>query len=313
MEEATPRRQLMRVTRIDLADRGSPEALVGLILKHEPDLPVPVAIEDLCRRLDIEDIVPLDVEGFEGGLITDIERSKGIVLVREGAPIVRRRFTIGHELGHFLMPSHVPDAQGRFLCSREDMMRLTPKENDRREKMEIEANRFASLILMPPPALRKAIARERSPSLEQVIALAAEFDVSKDAMARAYADHHSENVAFVVVHEGKVLRTYRHRDRFPFITVRSGQAVPTGSLFHKPGHQRGAPSLIESRPPGLWIDVERGRPAPVVSEQVCLQASGFALVMLWHEPAEDDDEDEDRDEGRTSRERWKDRQGRHDR
>jgi hypothetical protein len=35
--------------------------------------------------------------------------------------------------------------------------------------------------------------------------------------------------------------------------------------------------------------------------------------MLWHEAAESGDEDEDRDEGRTSRERWKDRQARHDR
>jgi len=303
----------MRVTRIDLADRGSPEALVGLILKHEQGLPVPVPIEELCLQLDIEKIVPLDVEGFEGGLITDTDKSKGIILVRESARPPRRRFTIGHELGHFLMASHMPGEEGRFLCSREDMMRLTAKESDRREQMEVEANRFASLILMPPPLLRKAIARERAPSLQQVFTLAAEFDVSKEAMARAYADHHPENVAFVVVHEGKVLRAYRRRDRFPFITVRSGQLVPTGSLFHKPGHQRGTPSGIESRPPSIWIDVERGRPAPVVSEQVCLQAEGFALIMLWHEATESEDEDEDRDEGRTSRERWKDRRARYDR
>ncbi|MGH6736739.1 MAG: ImmA/IrrE family metallo-endopeptidase [Methyloceanibacter sp.] len=303
----------MQVTRIDLADRGSPEALVGLILKHEPDLPVPVPIEDLSRQLDIEDIVPLDVEGFEGGLITDTTKSRGVILVRHGARPARRRFTIGHELGHFLMPSHMPGEQGRFLCSREDMVRLTAKENDRREKMEVEANRFASLILMPPPFLRKAIARERSPSLQQVFALAAEFDVSKESMARAYADHHPDDVAFVVVRDGQVLRTYRNRNQFPFITVRAGQPVPTDSLFHKAGHQRGTPSDIDSRPPGLWIDVEHGRPAPVMSEQVCLQVEGFALIMLWHESAEAEDEDEDREEGRTSRERWKDRQSRYDR
>jgi Zn-dependent peptidase ImmA (M78 family) len=86
------------------------------------------------------------------GLLTDRERSCGIILVKKGVSAQRRRFTMGHELGHFLMPSHIPDEEGRFLCSQSDIALLKPKEGDRRAKMEVEANRFSSLILMPPPA-----------------------------------------------------------------------------------------------------------------------------------------------------------------
>jgi IrrE N-terminal-like domain len=127
----------------------------------------------------------------------------------------RRRFTLGHELGHFLMPSHVPDAEGRFLCSQRDLLLLSAKEGDRRARMEIEANRFSSLILMPPPALRTEIGKRSAPSLEHMLSLAKKFDVSKEAMARAYAEYHSEAIAFVVVREGKVLRTYSNKTRFP--------------------------------------------------------------------------------------------------
>lgn len=38
----------MQISRIDLADKGSPEGLVMAILKSEPSLPIPVPIEELC-------------------------------------------------------------------------------------------------------------------------------------------------------------------------------------------------------------------------------------------------------------------------
>jgi Zn-dependent peptidase ImmA (M78 family) len=298
----------MQISRIDLADKGSPEGLVMAILKAEPSLPIPVPIEELCRQLDIIEIQALTTQGFEGGLLTDRERSRGIVLVKNGVSPQRRRFTKGHELGHFLMPSHVPDEEGRFLCSQRDMAMLNPKEGDRRAKMEVEANRFSSLALMPPPRLRAKIGN-RAPSIEHMLSLATKFDVSKDAMARAYAEYHSATIAFVVVRNGKVGATYRKRTRFPFITALRGKPVPERSLFNRKGLQVGVPSDIDSRLPDNWIDVERGRQAPTISEQVYLQSNGFALIMLWYEPAEDPDFDADGE--RTAKQRLQHRQARY--
>lgn len=294
----------MQISRIDLADKGSPEGLVMAIFKAEPSLPIPVPIEELCRQLDIIEIEALTTQGFEGGLLTDRERSRGIVLVRNGVSPQRRRFTIGHELGHFLMPSHVPDEEGRFLCSQRDMAMLNPKEGDRRAKMEVEANRFSSLVLMPPPRLRAEIGN-RAPSIEHMLALATKFDVSKDAMARAYAECHSATIAFVVVRDGKVGAVYRNKTRFPFVTAVRGKPVPERSLFYRKGLRVGVPSDIDSRLPDNWIDVERGRQAPTMSEQVYLQSNGFALIMLWYEPADDPDFDEDGE--RTAKERLQNR------
>jgi Zn-dependent peptidase ImmA (M78 family) len=119
----------MKVTRLDLDGTGSPMGLVTRILRIEKDLPIPVPIEQLARQLDIEDIAPLETEGFEGGLLTDENRSTGIILVNQAAGGGRRRFTIGHELGHFLILSHKPVEVGKFLCSRKDMARWSKAVN----------------------------------------------------------------------------------------------------------------------------------------------------------------------------------------
>jgi Zn-dependent peptidase ImmA (M78 family) len=68
-----------------------------------------VPVEEWARRLDIEEIAPLETQRFEGGFLTDENRSRGIILVNKEASEGRRRFTIGHELGHFLIMSHKPE------------------------------------------------------------------------------------------------------------------------------------------------------------------------------------------------------------
>jgi hypothetical protein len=40
-------------------------------------------VEDIARKLDITDIRELETEGFEGGLVTDAEKSSGVILVNQ--------------------------------------------------------------------------------------------------------------------------------------------------------------------------------------------------------------------------------------
>jgi hypothetical protein len=278
---------------MDLADAGSPEKLVSLILQHEPELKVPVPIRKLCRQLDIQDICPLDVAGFDGGLLTDSDRVSGIIMYRVGMGEGRTRFTIGHELAHFLLPTHVPDKPGRFLCSRADLALLSYKEQDRRSRMEVEANRFASLLLMPPAHLRRSIGGHE-PDLHEVVRLAKEFAVSKEAMARAYVQYHSQVIAIIVVKDGKVLRIYRDAVKFPFIKPSPRSTVPAGSLFHREICDPGAATDQTSCLPTVWIDVEWGRTAPELFEQVLMQQEGFALIMLHLVKPDEDEEEEER-------------------
>lgn len=287
----------MQLSRMDLDGRGSgsPDGLVAMILKLEPNLPIPVPIEELCRQLDIEKIAPLETEGFEGALLTDTARSRGVILVNQLASRKRKRFTIAHELGHFLIPTHIPDPEGRFLCSRDDLARMSAKEGDRRARMEIEANRFASLLLIPPPALRLELKSRRRPDLQHIPQLHTVFDVSKEAVARAYVSYHGELVAILIVQDGIVRRTYRNTVRFPFVHIQSGQPVPRRSAFHRVTLDRGIATDPESCPAEIWVSGNHGQRLGAMTEQFYPQANGFALIMLHLEEVDEEEEAEERD------------------
>lgn len=297
----------MKLTRMDLDGTGSPMGLVGKILKAEPGLSIPVPIEELAHQLDIAEIRDLSADGFEGGLITDEERSSGFILVNRAARRGRRRFTIGHELGHFLMTTHKPP-KGGFQCSRADMRRWSGKDQDAAMKMEVEANEFSALILMPPPLWRKELAKFGDPDLSQVVTLAGLFDVSKEAAARAYAQYHGEPVAVVVAKGGKVDRLYRDISRFPKIALRRGMPVPKSSLLFRAAQQLSHPSIIDDARAEAWLESDWGKPLPTLYEQVFFQQGGFALILLWAELQDDEEQDEWGE--MTSKQRLEERRGR---
>jgi Zn-dependent peptidase ImmA (M78 family) len=291
----------MGVSRIDLADCGSPEKLVIEILKAEPELTIPVPIEKLAFQLGITDIKTLEADGFVGGLITNATKSTGVILLKHDLQKGRRRFTIGHELAHLLIPTHQPGSGDRFLCSLSDLLALDPKVAEKRIRWEAEANRFASLMLVPPPVFRKEANVGKDPDLQQLVQLAARYEVSKEVAGRAYVDYRHEPVAFLVTHEGKLLRSYRRKNDFPFITVDWGAAIPKGSLLLRKRHELSVPSDIEETDAAVWLDVSRGNRAPALFEQVYRQQQGYALILLSIEEREDDDEEDDSNWNRRSR------------
>jgi len=269
----------LTISRIDLDGAGSPAALVTRILELEPAMSVPVPVEQLCRQFDITSIGELETAGFEAALVTDECKSAGAILVASERTRQRRRFSIAHELGHFLIPSHLPRPGERSLCSSEHLSIHDLKEQDRRRRMEAEANRFAALLLIPPPVLRAELKAIRHPDVSDIVRLARLFDVSKDAMARAYADYTREAVAIAVIRNGRVLRTYRNAANFPPLAVWGGQPVPSGSLARTP-FQPGQVSNVEECEPGLWVREPDDRTVEALTEQVLGQREGFSLIML---------------------------------
>lgn len=298
----------MQVKRMDLdgPGAGSPAGLVMMILKAEPKLTIPVPIEELAHQLDISDIHEMSSDGFEGGLVTNEARTHGLILVNSQAHRVRKRFTIAHELCHFLIPRHKSPG-GRFQCSREDMRQWLSKDQEAVRKMEAEANEFASLILMPPRRLQIELAKFEDPDISQILSLAQLFDVSREATARAYARYNDHAISIVVVSEGKVERTYRGT-RFPFSHVKSGDPVPKSSAFHRAKDTPRQPSQVEQAQAADWLEAEWGNALPPLYEQVLFQQSGYAMIMLWAEMTADDEEDPD--EGKTSKQRFQDQQAR---
>jgi len=279
----------MKLSRLDLDGAGSPAALVLKILEAQPDLPLPVPLEDLCAALDISEIQTLITEGFAAALITDTVKSTGIILVAEGHGPARRRFSIAHELGHFLIPTHRAGPAG-FQCTSTDLAAVARREVDPRLRMEIEANRFAALLLIPPPHLRSELRQIRQPDITDIVRLASLFAVSKEALARAYVEHSREAVAIIVLRNGMVQRRYRNDRHFPWIAVQAGSPAPDGSLARVPPNA-GAASAPTECDLELWLGERDSRQVEQLTEQVLTQRNGYALLML-HAIMRDEDEKE---------------------
>lgn len=234
----------------------------------------------------------LTTEGFVAALVTDVNKATGGILVADSLSPERRRYSIGHELGHFLIPTHVVPPEGRILCSREDMLAFNVREQGRRQRMEFEANQFAALLLMPPPILRAELAR-KAPSLDEVVRLARNFAVSKEAMARSYVEYSREDIAIVRARNGKVLNAIRSRD-FPRIEPGSGDPVPPDSVWHDARQVSGVPSSIGACEPDTWFSHSDCRTIEGLTEQVLHQAGGYAMILLHAELRDEDDHDGER-------------------
>tara|TARA_R110000744_G_scaffold91550_1_gene177538 strand:- start:58457 stop:59341 length:885 start_codon:yes stop_codon:yes gene_type:complete len=287
------------VLRLDLDGTYSPYGLVTKILTAEPNLKIPVPIEDLAHQLDIAEISELETDGFLGGLLTNHQRSFGSILVSAGLRHTRRRFTIAHELGHFLIPYHTPQKEGQFLCDNKALRQIDTKSRNHFFKMEAEANQFASLLLMPPPWLRPLIDGKRFPSLGTVVEIHRTFEVSKQAAARAYIDYNAEDLALLVVRHGQIQQIYKTRD-FPRLGVAAGDSIPRNSLAlsnFPPG------ALSDSDPADMyeWLDTDELPRVRGLYEQVLGQANGFSMIQLKALVADPDEYDPEAD--MTSKER----------
>jgi Zn-dependent peptidase ImmA (M78 family) len=275
----------LKIHRLDLDGLGSPAAIAAKIHELVPDMPDKVPVEELCPLLDICSIEEVEAAGFEAALVMDELKASGGILLRKGAPLRRRRFSIGHELGHFLIPSHRPRADQNFECSMADLHRMDARDRDLRRRREAEANRFAARLLMPPERL-KARLRKGPVTVDDLVAMARDFGVSKEAMGRSWIDTHPEPIAVIVVHKGRVLRQYRGED-FPWLQTTNGVSLPFGSLAATYAAEPGTASEVEEIDADVWLGERDAERVLALTEQVLAQRDGYAMMLLQ---AELDDE-----------------------
>lgn len=163
-------------------------------------------------------------------LITNPERDFGQICVNRNSSQERRRYSVGHELAHFLCGWHHQTGSGGFQCNRQDM--AVPSGNEVHIRQETEANQFAIELLAPKRMLTRHLAK--LPELEQVLAIHSKLPISKTAAARRYAKLHREPLAVVFGTNG----LFQYADRgasFPFIKLDKGMPLPTLPLVGTSG------------------------------------------------------------------------------
>ena len=155
--------------------------LVGKLLEvHRIESP-PIQVADLATALGLRvEYEPAENE-LSGFLLRDLNCQKAVIGVNKNHPSNRQRFTIAHELGHFLLHE-----QERLHVDRHFQIQLRDQNSSKGEiKEEKEANLFAAELLMPVWFVRKDLVAIATLDLEDdsVIAnLAKSYKVSTQAM-----------------------------------------------------------------------------------------------------------------------------------
>jgi hypothetical protein len=141
--------------------------------------PPPVDVEELAESLcclrvrmadDLTAVAGAPAGAVLSGLLLPAQQE---VWVSRHEPWERRRFSVAHEVGHFLL--HALDQQQAVFCRAADMR---PDPDSPERLREREANRFAAELLMPEPM----VVREAQRLGPDPLALAPRFAVSDLAM-----------------------------------------------------------------------------------------------------------------------------------
>lgn len=144
--------------------------------------------------------------------------------------------------------------------------------------MEVQANEFAARLLIPLNKLRPYLRAE--PNLETIVSLAEQYKVSKDAMARTYAEQHDDPVAILVTQNGKYLRGYWDREKFPWLALRNGDPLPRAAAYFGSEATVGKFSDMDEADPDDWLADPEKANVLELREQVFWQAEGFAMILL---------------------------------
>ena len=93
-----------------------------------------------CSKPADEDFLPAGYDAVT--LAKSGKRSRPCVILEKNQPATRRVFTLGHELGHIVIPWHF----GTDFCRLDSSARLVDHLT---AKVEMQANQFAAELLMP--------------------------------------------------------------------------------------------------------------------------------------------------------------------
>ena len=121
----------------------------------------PVPLEEIVGKMGLK-IVEFD---FHEGISAVLKPEHNVIGVNKNHHPVRKRFSVAHELGHFLL-------------GHGDGQEIIDEEFGKPFPQETEANAFASALLMPAKWIKDSVAK-KGLDLEE---LAKTYEVSKQAL-----------------------------------------------------------------------------------------------------------------------------------
>lgn len=159
---------------------------------NTPNVDIELVVESVVNPASGADRLNIhidDLEDIDGAMVGSTENANSFTAVvnRNITNVGRRRFTLAHEVGHFILHR---EKQRSFKCTREMFGDFDS------DGLEAEANQFAAQLLLPPNKVREYSSRPWN--LETLQEIADKFQVSLQAAGLRMAKLSERPIAFVV-------------------------------------------------------------------------------------------------------------------
>jgi hypothetical protein len=222
-----------------------------------------------------------DLDGFAGALVPAESRTRWGVVYGTGQSPGRRRFTIAHEFGHYLL--HRKKYPDGIHSSEADV--------DGRTKIQVEreANEFASWLLMPLDDFRKQVSPNDKPDFDVLGNCADRYEVSLVAAILRWLRYTERRALLVTSVDGFVKWSWSSKPALvsgAFIrTSRGPVPLPAGSAVAQDQFTPEVRAGVD-HPTGVWFN-ERAQELSFRSEKYdtayTLLHLGTAEPKAWDE------------------------------
>jgi len=246
-------------------------------------LPVDVEAIAVERGLEVENLPDFPPNCY-GALARRPDSNAYSVLVSDQCPSNgHRRFTIGHEVGHFILEGHV-DA----LLGGANPIAFSPIGLSRKKDwFEIEADSFSAELLLPSRLVASVVRGFDEPDVTSVRSLASTAEASLSAAAIAFARNSDLPFAAFVCHERSIewmaISPPLAEHRWASAWAMKGEWAPLGSATYRLSKAPERIRASETEEGGGWL-TEWFDDAPhleMVETAKGLGDYGRVLTTIW--------------------------------
>lgn len=254
-----------------------------LLDKYFIESPEEITVEDIAMAQGLL-VLEGGLTGAEARLIHN--GNKGIIRIKENSIPSRRRFSIAHELGHWVMhkKSNLLD-----YCKNIEEGVITSKGS----LEEIEANAFASELLMPRSFFIPRC-RQNDPSIELIKQLADEFETSLTSTALRFIEHTTDNCFIVISRDSEIL--WWKKTSKSSLWIDQYQTVQKNSSAWKCASGQVTGSTIRRVTPDTWFpNAPKSLHVEVTEQSIKLGNYPYILSLLVVTEDDKSDLDDDND------------------
>lgn len=215
-----------------------------------------------------------DCEGYSGMLV--VVNDKALISVKKSVrESGRKRYTIAHELGHYVLPDHITKDNKVFRCS-DDQLNAFGKNKTK----EVEANIFASELLMPEQLFKPRVLNDDI-TKKLIRELTEEFQTSLTATCIRMVNCRAEYS--LVCSEDSRVKWFCRGEEFPYyLNTTPGSPLHQDSFAAHFFETSKTNENFYEVPLEAWIDDRRARSSAVLKETVIgIPSYNAALSILF--------------------------------